>query len=277
MRVWNSKPALECVHRKKEIMREYKLSAILVTKNEEKKIRRCLESIRWVDEIVVVDQSSSDNTVAICKEYTDKVFVVSPNGFCEPDRPTALAHTTCEWVLYLDADEEVSPALKEEITGLLSGAPEYSSYYIPRKNIFLGKWIKGSGWYPGYVLRLFRKDTVSFSGRIHTDLSPVGSFGYLKNHLEHYTCEDLEEYLRKTNRYTGILAEQEYQKGSRITRLNVIFKLVFFPCAYGARKFFLQKGFIDAAHGLLIAYLTALTIFLMNVKIWEIQRRNRQV
>lgn len=250
---------------------------MLVIRNESSKIRRCLESIRWIDEIVIVDQSSVDNTAEICREFTDKVYTVDNKGFCEPDRPLALSKTSNEWVLYLDADEVVSSSLRQEISSLLEQGPFCASYYLPRKNIFLGKWIKGSGWYPGHVLRLFQKGAVSFSDQIHADLSPAGKFGYLKTPLEHYTCEDLEEYLRKTNRYTGILARQAYQRGTRITGLNLIFKLIFMPCAYGAKKFFLQKGFIDAAHGALIAYLTALTIFLMNVKIWEIQRKNKQV
>lgn len=251
-----------------------KLSAILVTRNESKKIRRCLDSIKWVDEIVIVDQSSQDSTVEICKEFTDKVYLVSNKGFCEPDRPTALAKTSNDWVFYLDADEEVPPELQKEIIRILEHNPAYNSYYIPRKNIFLGKWIKGSGWYPGYVLRLFKKGSVRFSLNIHTDLTPINSFGYLEEPLNHYTCEDLEEYMAKLNRYTGILAMQAYEKGARINPVNMIIKLGFLPFAYGLKKLILQKGFKDRAIGFLIAFLTALTIFLMNAKVWELQKNH---
>ncbi len=257
------------------------ISVIMVTRNEEKKIRRCLESIRWVNEIVVVDQSSDDATAEICREYTEKVYIVENKGYCEPDRPVALSKTSNEWIFYLDADEEVTPRLREEIEAKVTAAKsesrlDFNSYYIPRKNIFLGKWIKGSGWSPGYVLRLFKRDSVRFSTRIHTDLFPFGKCGYLQEQLNHYTCEDLEEYLRKLNRYTGILAAQAYAKGVRITWFNGAIKLFLMPGVYGLKKFILQKGYRDGLHGVLIAFLTKLTIFLMYVKVWEIERRKNK-
>jgi glycosyltransferase involved in cell wall biosynthesis len=254
-------------------MSKIKLTAILVTRNEAKNIRRCLGSLRWVDEIVIVDQSSVDDTVAICKEFTDKVYVVSNKGYCEPDRPVALSHSTSDWNLYLDADEQVSESLREELTRTLENNPERGSYYLPRKNIFLGKWIRGSGWYPGHVLRLFRKDAVCFSERIHTDVEPLGPPGYLKEPLLHYTCEDLEDYLRKLNRYTGILAQQAYEQGKRITALNCVLKIGVIPSVFAFKKFILMKGFRDGRYGVLIAFLTALTVFLMNAKLWELQEQ----
>lgn len=252
-------------------MSKYKLSAILVTRNEEKKIRRCLESIRWADEIVVVDQSSDDNTVTICKEYTDKVFVVSPKGFCEPDRPVALSKTINVWVLYLDADEEVPFGLKKEITELLSKEPDFNCYYISYKTFFLNKWIRGSGWYPGYTLRLFKKGAVKFSCDIHTAVIPVGAYGYLTQSIKHYTCEDLEEYIRKMNRYTNTLAQQAFKRGVRLSPFNSVLKLFLLPTAYAFKKFVFQKGFIDGVYGILIACLTWLVIFLMYAKTWEMQ------
>ena len=122
-----------------------KISAIIVTFNEAKRIRRCLDSIKWVDEIVVVDQSSTDKTAAICREYTEKVYVVSNKGFCEPDRPVALSKTSNEWILYLDADESVSDELSREMESTISSGARYDGYHIPRKNIYLGKWIRYSG------------------------------------------------------------------------------------------------------------------------------------
>lgn len=251
-----------------------KLSAILVVRNEEKKIRRCLDSLRCFDEIVIVDQSSSDNTAAICREYTDKVFIVSQKGFCEPDRPVALSKAKNEWILYVDADEFVSPELKNEIEILLSQTPEYNCYYTPRKNIFLGKWIKGSAWYPGYVLRLFKKDSIRFSEEIHTDVIPMADYGYLKECIVHYACEDLNEYLIKIGRYTSLLARQAYERGKRITLANCIWKLFILPIVYFLHRFIIKRGFIDGFHGLLIAYLTLATVFMMHVKLWEIQRGN---
>jgi len=252
-----------------------RLSVIMVVRNEERQIRQCLESIRWAGEIVIVDQSSEDNTAAICREFTDKVYVVSNKGFCEPDRPFALSKTSNEWILYLDADERVSPRLKEEIFLTMERAPDEGSFYIPRKNIFLGKWIKGSGWYPGYVLRLFRRASVRFSSAIHTDVFPSGPSGYLREPVVHYTCVDLEEYIRKMNRYTGILAGQAYDRGARLTPFSFAIRLFCVPTVQACRKLILQKGFIDGKYGFLIAGLTWLTIFFMNVKVWEIQKKER--
>ena len=251
-----------------------KLSAILVVRNEEKKIRRCLDSLRWLDEIVVVDQSSSDNTALICREYTDKVFIVSQKDYCEPDRPTALSAAKNEWILYVDADEVISPELKNEIEILLSQTPQHNCYYIPRENLFLGKWIKGSSWYPGYALRLFKKDSIRFSEEIHTDVIPVAGYGYLKERIVHYASEDLKEYLIKSKRYTSVLARQAYEKGKRITPVNCIWKLLILPVVYFLHRFIIKRGFIDGFHGLLIAYLTLMTVFMMHVKLWEIQRGN---
>lgn len=250
-----------------------RLSVILVVHNEAVKIRKCLDSLKWADEIIVVDQDSRDKTADICREYTDKVFTVSAKGFCEPDRITAAERAGCDWILYVDADEEVSPELRTEILGLLSVDPGKSSFYVARRNIFLGKWIKGAGWYPAYVLRLFRKGSVAFPAVIHDAIRPLGGYGYLQGQIIHHTCSGLEEYLSKVNRYSGILARQAWEKGERISAFNLGIKVFFLPWAQAFKRFVLQKGFIDGYAGVLIAFLTGLTVFLKQVKLWEIQRK----
>ncbi|MDD5078720.1 MAG: glycosyltransferase family 2 protein [Candidatus Omnitrophica bacterium] len=254
-------------------MDKQRLSVILVVRNESSNIRRCLDSVKWADEMVVVDQDSQDNTAAICREYTDKVFTVPSKGFCEPDRITAAEHAACEWVLYLDADEEVPPELRAEIRGILDSGVRQNSFYVARRNIFLGEWVKGAGWYPAYVLRLFRKGSVVFPAEIHAAILPLGGYGYLKNQIIHHTCSDLEEYLAKVNRYSGILAWQAWQKGERLNALTLPAKVLFLPLAQASKRFVLQKGFIDGYPGLVIAFLTGLTIFLKEIKLWEIQRK----
>jgi glycosyltransferase involved in cell wall biosynthesis len=253
-----------------------RISAIIVTRNESLRIRTCLESIKWVDEIVAVDQSSEDNTVEILRRYTDKVFVVENKGFCEPDRITAVSKAQNEWILYVDADEVVSPELMQEIERVLAQNKDSGCFYIPRKNIFLGRWIRGSGWYPGYVLRLFKKGAVRLPQDIHADITALATCGYLKNAIIHQTAEDLEEYLRKVNRYTTVLARQAYEKGGRITAKNMFSRIFLLPLAYVLQKFVLKNGFIDGYYGLLIAFLTGLTVFLMQVKLWELQRKRER-
>ena len=252
-----------------------KISAIIVTFNEAKRIRRCLDSIKWIDEIVVVDQSSTDKTAAICREYTEKVYVVSNKGFCEPDRPVALSKTSNEWILYLDADESVSGELRQEIESTLALTPKYDCYYMPRKNIYLGKWIRYSGWYPGYVLRLFKKDKVSFSEKIHTDVTPMGSCGYMKNDLLHYTYENVDEHVAKMVRYTNVLAEQSYARGERITARNFIWKLLVLPMVYSLKKYVWLQGYRDGVRGLMISAFTFFTAVVSNAKLWEIQLRKK--
>ena len=221
-----------------------------------------------------MDQSSTDNTVRICREYTNRVFIVPPKGFCEPDRPVAASKATNDWILYIDADEEISTELREEIESTLSQTPEYDSYRIPRKNIFLGKWIKGSGWYPGYVLRLFKKGSVKFPEDIHKNILPIGSCGYLQKDIIHITCENLGEYLQKVSRYTTVAARQMYFKGERVTCKNFILKLLILPLVRFFQKFFLMSGFRDGFYGFLIAFLTFLTVFMMHIKLWDTQRNN---
>src|SRR3989338_797830 len=222
-----------------------KLSVIIVTYNEEKRISKCLKSVKWADEIVVVDQSSTDGTVEICKEFTDKVFVIEYKGFCEPDRGYAASKAQNEWLLYLDADEVVPEELGREITDILSQGPRCDSYYIPRKNIFLGKWIKYSGWRPGYCLRLFKKESVKFPEMIHDDILPLGDHGYLKESIIHVTCDNLEEYLEKVNRYTTVLAREMYEQGERPTPGSFMLKILALPPARFVEKFFLKGGFMD--------------------------------
>lgn len=254
-----------------------KLSVILVIRNEAKKIRRCLESVRWADEIIVLDQSSTDNTPEICRQFTAQVFVVPAKDFCEPDRLAAAARTANDWVLYIDADEEVPIELKSEILSLLLEEPQHGNYYVQRRNIFLGKWIKGSGWHPNYLLRLFKKGSVRFSEDIHTCIVPISSScGYLKQYILHYTCEDIGEYLLKANRYTSVLANQAYKKGQRVNPLNFIFKLLILPLAAFFYKYIFKIGFRDGLQGLWVAFFTFLTIFMMNAKLWTMQNKAKQ-
>jgi len=255
-----------------DVSRINKVSAGLIVRNEEKKIRRCLDSLKWVDEIVIIDQSSQDNTVSVCKEYTDRVFIVPAKDYCEPDRATAVSRAKNEWILYVDADEVIPPELQCEIEILLSRPQPYSCYYIGRKNIFLGKWIRGSDWRPGYVLRLFRKDSVKFSDEIHVDPIPLAGCGHLKTYMNHYTCEDLNEYLLKSDRYISILARQAYEKGARITPLNITWKMLILPTIYFLHRYVIKYGFIDGYQGIVIACTIFRTIFLMHVKLLAMQR-----
>jgi glycosyltransferase involved in cell wall biosynthesis len=254
-----------------------KLSVIIITRNEEKNIRNCLESVKWADEIVVVDQSSTDKTVDICKLYTDRVFIVEAKGYCEPDRMVAISKTRGEWILYIDTDERVSPELKNEIlTTISSEMKGHNCYYLPRKTHFLGRWIKGCGWYPGYVLRLFKKGTVIFSDRIHQDGTAKEECGCLRNDLIHLSYQNLEDYFEKFNRYTSRLAQEKYERSDQTSSLNFWVTCMFKPLFYFLRSYFLQKGWRDGFRGFFISFSSGLVIFVTYAKVWEFLKTSKK-
>jgi len=250
-----------------------KLSVMIITRNEENNIRECLESVKWADEIVLVDQSSSDRTVEITREYTDRVYIVEPKGICEPDRPFAVSRASYDWILYVDADERVSPALKDEIVALLnSGREKFEAYYVSRKVFFLGKWIKGCGWYPSRSIRLFKKGKVFFPSEIFHDGEPLGSYGYLKEHILHYSYKNLTDYFKKSNRYTSVFADGEYKKGVRVNAINFLLLFLIKPFYWFLKKYFFLKGFRDGWCGLFISFYAAAGIFRTYAKLWKKQR-----
>lgn len=249
-----------------------KISVIIVTFNEAGRIRRCLSSVRWADEIVVVDQSSTDDTAAACREFTDKVYIVPNKGYCEPDRPTALSKTVNDWILYLDADEVVSDELRGEIESKLA-CPEFGGYYMARKNIYIGKWVKHSGWYPSRVLRLFKKDKVAFSEDIHTDVAPKCACGTMENDLLHYTYESIDEHVKKLVRYTSVTARQSFARGRRISPRNYFWKFFILPAVYFFNRYIWLRGYKDGFRGLLIGGFTFAGVFSANAKLWELQKQ----
>lgn len=252
--------------------RKAKVSAIMVVRNEAAKIRRCLESVKWTDEIIVVDQSSTDETVRICREYTDKVFVVPVKYTANPDREAAASKAANEWVYLIDADEVMSDALRDEILTVLRDGPRFASYYVSRHNFFMGELVRGSGWYPNYIIRLFRKDAVVYTPRVHQELKPLSQSGRLESPLLHYTYDTLEDYLGKVDRFTKILARQAYERGKRVNALTACSFFLYLPVAYAAQKFLLMRGYRDGFRGVLIAWFTFLTVFTMYAKLRGIQR-----
>ncbi len=161
-----------------------RLSVIVITKNEESNIRECLKSVKWADEIVLVDAGSTDRTVPIARKFTRKVYVRPWEGFGRA-KNYALNHCSGDWVFWLDADERVTPELAEEVRSVISAGDEsFQGYSVPRKAFFLGKWIKHCGWYPGRVVRLFRKPSGSFTTHsVHERLTLRGKEGRLRTDL----------------------------------------------------------------------------------------------
>ncbi|ADG83678.1 glycosyltransferase family 2 protein [Thermincola potens] len=244
-------------------MAEQKISVVIITKNEEKHIEECLESVQWADEIIVVDSFSTDATVEICRKYTDKVFQREWTGFAD-QKNYGIELSGCPWVLSIDADERITPALKEEITKAMQN-DRFAGYYIPRKNYLNSRWMRYAAQYPDYQLRLFR-NTARFDGReVHERVTVNGPVGYLKEPMVHCTYQNLDQFVEKINKYTCLEAVERLKKNRDIP----IYLFLYLPL----RKFFslyiYRKGYKDGVLGLIISGLAAFYVFLELAKAWE--------
>lgn len=247
------------------------LSAIVITKNEAKNIAECLKSLSFVDNIVVVDSESVDGTVNIAKQFTDKVFVTEWKGYSET-KQYALERVSGEWVLWVDADERVTPELASEIRKLVKKNLSFSGYRIPRKAYFLGKWIRHGGWYPGYVVRLFRRECGRFnSASVHEGLIVEGNIGTLKESLLHYTDDSIHHYFQKFNTYTS-LAAKDLNKRNRGVSLSDLF---FRPAHMFVKMYILKWGFLDGMEGFILSVFSACYVFAKYAKLWELKQKRK--
>ncbi len=230
-----------------------RLSVILITQDESADIRACLESVHWAHEIVVVDSGSRDDTVAVCREYTDHVHVTADWPGFGPQKNRALGYATGEWVLSLDADERVSPALRSEIEQAISSAG-FAGYSIPRLSSYCGRTIRHSGWWPDHVLRLFRREQGRFSDhRVHEQVIVTGRCGHLKTPLIHHSYRSLEEVLDKMNRYSTEGARMLHEQGKR----GGLWAAFSHGLWAFIRTYFLKAGLLDGREGLMLAIANA--------------------
>ncbi|MFZ2122250.1 MAG: glycosyltransferase family 2 protein [Rhodoferax sp.] len=239
------------------------LSVVIITKNEEHDIRDCLESVTWADEVIILDSGSTDNTLLIAKEYTDKVYTsIDWRGF-GVQKNRVLAYASCDWILSLDADERVSEALREEILNAIQYDTE-AIFKIPRLSSYCGKFIKHSGWWPDYVTRLFKRGEASFSNDlVHERLVFETNAAKLTSPLLHVTYKDLDEVISKINHYSSLGAENSHHKGRRGSLTSAI--------AHGLWAFFrtyiIRAGFLDGAEGLMLAISNAETTYYRYLKL----------
>lgn len=244
-----------------------RISALIITRNEAENIRDCLVSLQWVDEIIIVDAESADDTVTRAREFTDKIFIRRWEGFSAA-KNFALAQCAGDWVLWLDADERVTPELRDEIKTALDGAPAAAGFEMPRLANFLGKWIRHGGWYPGYVLRLFRRASGRFNDKqVHEGVQVDGSIARFENHLLHYTDRHLQHYFEKFNRYTSLAADELQHRGRRFRLWDLLLR----PSCFFFRMYLLKAGFLDGVQGFILARLSAAYVFAKYAKLWERQ------
>ncbi len=245
-----------------------KLSVIIITNNEEANLPRCLKSVDFADEIIINDSGSADRTLEIAREHNCRIIETEFAGFgCA--KQAALAQATGDWVLSIDADEEVDQQLRESITTAVE-QNDAVAYQFNRKSQFLGRWINHSGWYPDYLIRLFRREQAHFNdAAVHESVEIKGAVKRLEGHLLHYTDPNLTHYFRKLNRYTSLSAEMLLKEGKRFKAHNLVIK----PWAIFVKMYFLKQGFRDGIHGLVLALLSSVHVLVKYAKLWELQRR----
>jgi len=243
------------------------LSVIIITKNEALHIRRCLDSIAWADEIIVLDSVSHDDTVEICREYTNLVFSTDWPGF-GPQKQRALENASGDWILSIDADEQVSAVLKTAIQEAIT-EPAINGFYIPRLSSYCGKQIRHGGWWPDYVLRLFKRSEGRFTDDpVHERVIVTGTVKKLGIPLLHEAFVDHEEVLHKLNQYSSLGAEKLLQDNKKTSLLQAIFKglWTFF------RTYCLKAAFLDGQEGLMLSISNGYGTYYKYVKLLHLQK-----
>ncbi len=245
---------------------QHKVSAVVIAYNDATYLRACLETLSWVDELVVVDSFSSDETAAVGREFTEKVFQHEFKGFGRL-RNEAVAHATHDWVFSLDTDERTTPELIQEIRQLLQGEPASVAYYVPRRNFFLGKWIRYCGWYPDYRQpQLFRKSCMRYREEmVHEGVVVDGPIGYLREHVLQYPFRDIDHYLSKMDRYSDLMAKRMEEQH----RSFHAHQLLTHPIFTFLKMYLLRRGMFDGMQGLILSGLYAYYTAIKYAKFWE--------
>jgi glycosyltransferase involved in cell wall biosynthesis len=244
-----------------------KVSVTVITLNEAANMAACLESVRWADEIVVVDAGSSDDTVAIARRYTDRVVEAGWPGYVA-QKNGAAARASHDWILSLDADERVSPQLSAELRRILDGPePEAAGFRLPRVTYHLGRWITATDWYPDYQLRLYDRRRARWAGgHVHESVQADGRVVDLTSALQHYAYRDIAHHLRTMDRYTTLAARQMREDGRRASWVHVALH----PVAAFLRNYILRRGFTLGVPGLVISLMNAGYVGLKYAKLWEL-------
>lgn len=245
-----------------------KISVVINTFNEEANLKKALKSVNWADELIVCDMHSTDKTVEIAKTGGAKVYQHEQTGFVEPARNFAISKATGDWILILDADEEVSEQLQDKLKELAESS-DYDFMRIPRKNIIFNKWMSGAMWWPDYNIRFFKKGKVVWSDKIHIspqasgrglDLPAQEQFALIHSHYA-----SVSQFIERMNRYTTVQAEEIIQEGYKFSWTDLIKK----PMGEFLGRYFANEGYKEGIHGLALSLLQALSFLVVYLKIWE--------
>ncbi|HUI57084.1 MAG TPA: glycosyltransferase family 2 protein [Bryobacteraceae bacterium] len=239
-----------------------KITATIITLNEERNIARAIESLRCADEILIVDSGSTDRTVELAQKLGARVEEAGWLGFAA-QKNWAAEHATHDWILSLDADEALSEALEAEIWNLKKTGPAYDAYTMPRLARYLGRWIYHSGWYPDRKLRLYDRRKAKFVGNfVHETVQHFGRLGHLQSNILHFTCESLSEHVKSMDRYTTLAAQELAARKVKVP----LSRMILDPGWTFFKTYFLQRGYLDGIEGLTIAQMAAFYAFLKYSK-----------
>ena len=250
------------------------ITAVIIAKNEEKRIIPCLESVKWCDEIIVVDDMSADETSHIARKYSAKVVAHPSMGNHDAQRNIGIDNSSSGWILQMDADERVSLELRKDIERILAGNSEFSAYKLLRKNYFLGRFMQHGGW-PEKQVRLFEKDFARYIGHsVHETLKVDGKIGKLKSHLEHYAFTSISQYITRQLYYAQVEAKVMYQDRGKIDLKEINYHLKRRPLKLFFKIYVKRMGFLDGMHGFILSFLNAWRHYVIWAIYWEKYYKN---
>ncbi len=251
-----------------------KISAVVITFNEEDNIEAALESVAGVaSEIVVVDSYSTDRTVKLARQYTERVLERKWTNYAD-QKNFANLRASHPWILSLDADERLSPGLREEILALKDGEPPFDGFSIPRQGHYLGRWIRHSGWYPDRKIRLFRRDKAYWEGEyVHESLVLDGRIGKLVSPIHHFTYSGISDHVARINKFSDLGAQKLYAQKKKCRMPSLVVR----PVCWFLKAYFLKLGFLDGFPGFVISVLHGYSIFIRLAKLREIWKKGERI
>jgi len=243
------------------------LSITIVTRDEENNIGRCLKSVQWADEIVVIDSGSADRTVEICRQFTNKIIETEWRGFGQTKK-IAVNAATHDWILSIDSDEEVSEELKLAIQKILHN-PDYHAYRVKRITFYLGKQVRHCGWGNEYQLKFFNRKFGNFNDKIvHESVQITGEVGKIEAPIYHYSYPTIQSHIQKMDNYSELGADQLSKQGKSASFGGTLLR----GLAKFIKMYFFQKGFLDGKIGVIISYNSAFGVYLKYLKLWSIRK-----
>jgi len=247
-----------------------KISILIIAHNEERIIARAIRSVEFADEVILVDNGSIDNTVEIARKLGAKVISLNVNKSYSEAKKIGLSHCENEWILWLDSDEQITAELAGEIVDAVNNPKECNAFRLPRKSFFIRKWIRHCGWYPDYVLRLFKRENAEFSDDlVHESVKIKGRSGVLKSNILHYTAPSLNVFLEKQIRYAFLAGEQISRKGKRVSLTQIVIHSFW---AF-VKMYIIKFGFLDGLEGFIISSINAFYVLIKYANAFYLQRK----